>query len=284
MLKRVRSLAARVSAALEFIQRASIAQRREYYERLREIKRQRSTKILSGHGYKVYSQFDEDGIIQEIFRRVGTTSRMFVEFGVGDGLENNTLALLYGGWKGLWIEGSSAYCERIRERLAPAIDSAHLRLINAFVTPENIDSLIGSVIAEREIDLLSIDIDGNDAHVLSRITAVSPRVIVLEYNARFGPSISYCMSPDPEHMWRKTDRFGASLKYFEQLLRGQGYECVGCSLAGTNAFFVRKELLKDHFDGPYTAEHQFEPARYELLGLPSGHPAGSDTFRTRVAE
>ena len=57
-------------------------------------------------GFKVWSQNDEDGIIQEIFNRIDTKNKYFVEIGVGDGLENNTLFLLVKGWKGLWVEGS----------------------------------------------------------------------------------------------------------------------------------------------------------------------------------
>jgi len=43
-------------------------------------------KRLVRYGYKVYCQNDEDGIIAEIFRRIGTTSRTFVEFGVETGV------------------------------------------------------------------------------------------------------------------------------------------------------------------------------------------------------
>lgn len=284
MLSRIRSITARVSAVIDHLQRASIATCREYYERLREQRRAESPRILSGYGYKVFSQFDEDGILQEIFRRIGTTNRVFVEFGVGNGLENNTLALLFGEWSGVWLEGSAEYCARVRQALAPAIAAGRLRLVNAFVTPDNIDSLIGGELQEREIDLLSVDIDGNDAHVLSRITCIVPRVIVLEYNAKFGPSLSYCMGYEENYTWRKTDRFGASLKYFEVLLRLRGYACVGCNLAGTNAFFVRESLLGDRFEAPYTSERHFEPFRYEIIrGTPSGHPPSPDTFKTREA-
>lgn len=52
-------------------------------------------KSLERYGYKVYSQNDEDGIIQEIFRRIGTYDKRFVEFGVQDGLESNSHFLLY---------------------------------------------------------------------------------------------------------------------------------------------------------------------------------------------
>jgi len=61
---------------------------------------------LEPYGFKVYSQCDEDGIIQEIFNRIGLKSSRFIEFAVGNGLENNTLKLLLEGWSGLWIEGN----------------------------------------------------------------------------------------------------------------------------------------------------------------------------------
>ncbi len=59
-------------------------------------------KRLGGYGFSTYSQNDEDGILQEIFRRIGTTNRKFIEFGCGDGLENNTTYLLLSGWRGVW--------------------------------------------------------------------------------------------------------------------------------------------------------------------------------------
>src|SRR4051794_8329699 len=61
-------------------------------------------KRLEHFGYKVFSEGGEDGIIQEIFRRIGTTNKRFVEFGVSDGNQCNTHFLLYLGWSGLWIE------------------------------------------------------------------------------------------------------------------------------------------------------------------------------------
>src|SRR6476660_8214849 len=65
-----------------------------------------AAKSLVPFGHRVYSQIDEDGIIAEIFRRIGTGTRHFVEFGVENGMENNTTALLVQGWKGAWIEGN----------------------------------------------------------------------------------------------------------------------------------------------------------------------------------
>lgn len=278
MLDRIKNIIASLS---EVVIKASLTVRRSQYEELKKERLATSKKILSGHGYKVFSQSDEDGIINEIFRRIGVASKTFVEFGVGNGLENNTVALLYDGWSGLWIEGSSELCREIEAGFKTAIKSGQLNLRNSFVTPDNINKLISEEINFSEIDLLSVDIDGNDAHVFDRITCVSPRVIVFEYNAKFGPSLSYCMAYDSNYGWSKTDRFGASLKYLERLLSRNGYSCVGCNIVGTNAFFVRNDLLSHHFFAPYTSETHFEPARYELVGLPSGHPCSHDTFGTR---
>ncbi|MCS6951607.1 MAG: hypothetical protein RMK57_03650 [Bryobacterales bacterium] len=78
------------------------------YELARESPRFRDPQRLLGSGFKVFSMHDEDGIIEEIFRRIGETNRWFVEFGAGDGLENCTTYLLMKGWSGAWIEGSAA--------------------------------------------------------------------------------------------------------------------------------------------------------------------------------
>lgn len=279
MIKKTQNALARLIVGVET---QALVERRARYEDLRDRKKRDHPRAVSGFGYKVFSQSDEDGMIAEIFHRIGTTNRRFVEFGVGDGLENNTLALLYQGWSGLWIDGSDEFCKTIRTSYADAIAAGQLTLINSFITRDNIDGLIAGGIAPGEIDLLSVDIDGNDAHVYDAIKCISPRVIIFEYNAKFGPEIDYCMGYDANHMWRKSDRFGASLKHFETLLDGKGYRLVGCNLVGTNAFFVRDDLIGDKFEGPFTAAAQFEPARYELAGLPSGHPPIHKTFATRV--
>ncbi len=246
-------------------------------DRLKESKRYQDPKSLIPFGSKVYSQSDEDGIIREIFNRIGVTNKTFVEFGIGNGLENNTLALLFEDWQGLWIDASTRSVEKIRENFAQIIERGQLKIIESFITKENINELISSQIKEEEIDLLSVDIDGNDYHVINAITCTRPRVIVIEYNAKFTPPILYCMDYNATHFWEKDDCFGASLKFFEVNLEKKGYYLVGCNLSGANAFFVRKDLVSDQFLEPFTAENHYEPARYYLSGYFAGHPA---TYKT----
>jgi hypothetical protein len=235
-------------------------------DRLRQSERYHDPKHLIPFGDKVYSQSDEDGIIREIFNRIGTPTKIFVEFGIGNGLENNTLALLFEDWRGLWIDASSKSIQKIRQEFSSIIQTKQLQVVQSFITKENINTLISSHIQETEIDLLSVDIYGNDYHILESITCVSPRVIVVEYNAKFTPPILYCMAYNETHSWEKDDCFGVSLKFLEVHLGRKGYCLVGCNLSGANAFFVRNDLISDKFLAPFTAEHHYEPARYYLAG------------------
>jgi len=230
---------------------------------------------LERHGRKVWSQNDEDGILEEIFRRVGVAARTFVEFGVSDGRECNTLKLLVEGWRGLWIEASPQFCDRLRRVHAGPIAEGRLQLLETMVTAENIDALIaGARVASAELDLLSVDIDGNDYHVFNAIRCVRPRVLVIEYNAKFPPPMDLVMPYDPRHAWDGTDYAGASLQALTGLAARRGYRLVGTNITGSNAFYVRADLAADRFaEGDAAA--LYNPARYWITArYRAGHPPG----------
>lgn len=227
-------------------------------------------KRLASYGYRVYSQNEEDGILDEIFRRVGATTRTFVEFGVGDGLENNTLYRMLRGWRGAWIEADPKRAAQIGERFARFRRAGVLRCLNAFITAENIEKLFAELQIAEEFDLLSIDIDGNDYWVWQAIEHYLPRVVVIEYNAGFGPSAEWVLDYDPQHAWGGTRNVGASLKSLELLGAEKGYRLVGCNVKGINAFFVRQDLVGEKFLAPFTSETHYEPPRYHLW-FSTGH-------------
>lgn len=233
-------------------------------------------------GKKMYSQNDEDGIIIEIFNRIGSTNKIFVELGCGNGTENNTYALLFQNWKGLWIDGNKKKIKSIIKQLPKTLSLKQLIVKNAFITKDNIDNLISSEISEHEIDLLSIDLDGNDIHIFESIKCVKPRVVILEYNARFIPPVEYCIKYKKSFRWDWTDNGGASLKYLEIKCEEKGYKLVGCNIAGVNAFFVRSDLVKNKFESPFSAEKHYEPARPRIAGIKSGHPSTFETLENRI--
>lgn len=255
---------------------------RNEMEAMQRLPKYASPLSLVPHGLKIFSQNDEDGIIIEIFRRIGTTNKTFVEFGCGDGMENNSYALLFQDWNGLWIDGSPKNIRKIRTGLAQTISSGQLSVIESFITKDNINELISIHITDKEIDLLSVDIDGNDYFVWDAINCISPRVLIMEYNAKFAPPVRYCMDYDPTHMWDYTDHGGVSLKFIEEKAAEKGYVLVGCSLSGANAFFVRNDLLADKFEAPFTAEKHYEPARAHFAKIKPGHPSDFKTLERRL--
>ena len=232
-----------------------------------------SFKCLERYGYKCYSQNDEDGIIEEIFNRIGTTNKIFVEFGVENGLESNAHLLLFKGFSGLWIEGNKEFYNSLCSKFYPVIKNGQLQVINAFITRENINRLIEQSNICGEIDMLSIDLDGNDYYIWDAIEVIKPRLVIIEYNAKFPPSIEWVTAYDENHIWDGTDWYGASLKALENLGKKKGYQLVGTGINGVNAYFVKKELAGEKFILPASAETLYNPSRLGLKHI-AGHPSG----------
>jgi hypothetical protein len=249
--------------------------------------RHQQPKRLTRFGFKAYSQNDEDGIIQEIFNRIGVKHRSFIEFGCGHGLENNTTYLLLQGWSGLWMDGDKRNMQFVSEMFKPFLDKCLLRIKEVTVTLDNINGLLKDDVPEP--DLLSIDVDMNDYWIWSAIQSITPRVVVIEYNATIRPPASLVVPYDAERQWTGTNYFGASLNALEQLGYSKGYRLVACNLTGINAFFVREDLVGDVFFAPYTAETHYQPPEYNLFQNyvitqhnVGPHPPGANIYLQRM--
>jgi hypothetical protein len=120
-----------------------------------------------------------------------------------------------------------------------------------FVTLDNINELFISNRATGELDLFSLDIDGNDYWILERINVIKPRVVILEYNPSFGPERSISIPYDPEFYrmnYHKSGWYhGASLTALTKLMKNKGYMLVGCDSNGYNAFYIREDVAEGVF-------------------------------------
>jgi hypothetical protein len=228
-------------------------------------------KRLLRHGFQVCSQNREDGMIHEIFRRIGTQSRIFVEIGVGDGRECNTAFLLSQGWTGYWIDGNDRFLETLKDRAD--LGGGCIKHSVAHVSRENIAELLKELEVPNEIDLLSLDIDQNTYYIWDGLRQVRPRAVVDEYNAAIPPDVDWKVLYDPNRTWDGSQNFGASLLAFETLAAQLGYNLVGCDFTGINAFFVRSDLVADLFAVPVTSENHYEPPRYHFTIRRSHRPA-----------
>lgn len=235
-----------------------------HLESAKEIERLKKEAVnpLNRFEHKIYSQHGEDGIIREIFNRIGTTSKTFFEFGAGSGSENNTIVLLIDGWKGWWLDGGD-YVDVYKKLFAPSIEAGKLTVAQKFVTSKNINDIVKELDTPGEIDLMSIDIDGNDYYVWEALTATKPRVVVIEYNSAYPPGMHF-LQDESTASWNGSNFFGSSLHTQNELAKKKGYTLVCCDLIGANAFFVRSDLVGDKFKYAGEVEKIWQSPKYYL--------------------
>ncbi|MFL6088984.1 MAG: hypothetical protein ACJ71Z_02460 [Aeromicrobium sp.] len=202
---------------------------------------------------KIRSQNGEDGILLNVFSRIGATSRRFLEFGCSSGLECNSVNLALGfGWSGLMLDADPTAVRKAKiffqDHLGEHHDRVELRA--GYVTPENINDLIADAMAgPDDLDLLSIDVDSIDYWIWEAVDPkFRPRVVVCEYNAGFGPTRSLTVAPregfDPFTKHPSGFYHGASVAALHKLATARGYQLIGCDSAGVNTFFVRRDCAE----------------------------------------
>jgi len=200
---------------------------------------------LARYEYSWLSQNGEDGIIRYLFDEIGFESRWLVEFGFGAVQCNSLRLLIHEGFSGLLMDGSSENVDFFNHTAKKrGLDGA--RAVQAFITCDNLGGLITENGVPREIDLLSLDVDGNDYWFWQSLDCISPRLVCIEYNAGLGPDLSLTVPYDAEfeRYGKHPSGFfhGASLAALEKLGRQKGYYLIGCDSTGTNAFFLRDDM------------------------------------------
>jgi hypothetical protein len=195
-------------------------------------------------GFKVFSQWDEDGIVQFLISHIDIPNRTFVEFGVEDYEESNTRFLLINDhWQGLVLDASSDDIRFIQsDKIYWQFD---LQAKQTWITRENIDGLIAQAGFPRDVGLLSIDIDGNEYWIWEAVQSIQPRIVIVEYNALFGLeplSVPYKEDFSKLSAHHSGLYFGCSLGALEHLAKKKGYVLVGSNQWGHNAFFLRADV------------------------------------------
>jgi len=230
-----------------------------------QTKHLRATHInpLNRFGNKCFSQTDEDGITLEIVRRLGLSNGVYAEFGVGNGLENNTLILAACGWRGFWVGGEDLVFDYSK--------ATNFHNIQDWITIDNIldHAHAGmNALGACEIDVLSLDLDGNDIYFLEKLLTdrIRPKLFIVEYNGKFIPPAKFQIAYDPEHQWIGDDYFGAALMNMVEMFEKYGYRLVCCNAHnGANAFFVDREHDELFNDVPKSINDIYVAPRYHLF-------------------
>ena len=199
---------------------------------------------LSDFKRNVYSQWGEDGIIEQIFSVIGTSSKIAVEFGAADGFAFSNTANLWTSdrsWVAYLIESNSlAYNSLVNNVASYPCVPIHR---SVGISPTDcLEAILNEFGVDSTIDILSIDIDGNDYYIFENLAALRPRLVICEYN----PTI-------PAHLdlyATYNNYMGCSVAALQRVAKNKGYSLV--AITETNCFFVRDEEF------PLFAEYETE--------------------------
>jgi len=222
-----------------------------------------SSQNISESEFQAFSQWGEDGIIQNLINHIPIENKIFVEFGVENYTQSNTRFLIKNNnWSGLIIDGSAKNIEYIKRD--PIYWQYNLKAVQAFIDKDNINKLLISNGLKGDIGLLSIDIDGNDYWVWEAITAISPRIVICEYNSRFGSAHKLTVPYDKSFVRSRAHYsnlyYGASIAALVYLAHQKGYQLMGGNRAGNNLFFARNDVLGTLL--PQTIEQAYVKAQF----------------------
>ncbi len=215
--------------------------------------RKKKINSLKEIEFKIFSQWGEDGIIQYLINKLPIENKVFIEFGVSNYEEANTKFLLENdNWFGFVLDSSANNIYYIKN--SDFYWKYDLLARELFITKDNIDPVISEYINcsgfNKEIGLLSIDIDGNDYYIWKSIKSINPVIVICEYNWIFGNKLQLTVPYDDNFLRTKKHYsglyFGASIQALYSLAKSKGYEYIGCTEAGNDAFFVKKEYAEKY--------------------------------------
>jgi hypothetical protein len=221
--------------------------------------------------FKVYSQNGEDGLLLFLYSHIGIASKTYINLGCGGRSSNTANLSINFGWKGLDIDADEKTLLQSRKVLTDQnVPLCKLPIQRKnWVTKNNINQIINLHEMNEEIDLLSIDIDGNDYWIWKALEIVRPRIVLIEYNASFGPTRSITVPySDDFDRWKFHESgwyHGASLVALNKLANEKKYSLFCCDSNGINAFFIRDDLVKSFH--PLKPDHAY----YEHALRPGNH-------------
>jgi hypothetical protein len=201
-------------------------------------------------GFRVYSQFEEDGIILYVLSMIGFKTKRVVEMCCGSANECMATNLIINhGFDGYLFDGDKQNIYKANRFFRSKKDCLLYppMLTHGWITVENVNDLLVRSGCTGEVDLFSLDIDGNDYWIWNAIEAIKPRLLVLETSPWIpsDKSLTIEYRADFDSTWPKMgpeNRYrGASVLAMQRLCRRRGYRMIGAHRHGFNVFFLRED-------------------------------------------
>ena len=215
----------------------------------------KTIKSLDEISFKIFSQNNEDAILEYLILSLKLKNIKFIEIGTEDYSESNT-RFIYEKYNcdGLIIDNTKDLISKVSKQLH--VWKGNLAIEENFVNKENINLIIDKHFNNKNIDIFSLDIDGIDYWILKQLPDDISKVIVAEYNPYFGPELEITV-PYSENFNRTNYHssnlcWGMSLRALINLMNEKGFKFIGSNSLRNNAFFVKVNLVNilslDHVD------------------------------------
>ena len=215
---------------------------------------EKSYEDISQAGFRCYSQFEEDGIILYVLSMIGMETKKVVEICIGNGEEcMATNLVLNHGYQGFLFDGSENNVEHANRFFKSKKDCLTPPSVEAaWITKDNVNDLLRNIGAQGEVDLLSLDIDGNDYYIWEAINEINPRLCVFETHNIVPGDLSITIPYEENFNWKakegaERDFRSVSLLAMKKLSERKGYRLIGAHKHGFNVFFLRNDIAQDIF-------------------------------------
>jgi len=205
-----------------------------------------SNRIYNEYKKNIYSQNGEDGIVEELLKRLNIGSGWVCEFGAWNGIYlSNTFNLVKNkNFNAVFIEGDK---KKYNDLLKTVEKFPNIVPIEAYVdhndTSNSLDNLLKRTDIPNDFDILSIDIDSYDYQVWKSLKVYKPKIVIIEINSSVKVDNSV-------HIHTPSKYQGTGFKPTYDLGLEKGYKFI---LHTGNMFFIRTDLfdkLNITYDNP----------------------------------
>jgi len=190
----------------------------------------------------IHSQNGEDGIIEELLKRLEINTGWVCEFGAWDGIYlSNTFNLVQKQFNAVFIEGDK---DKYKDLLKTVETYPNIIPVNAFIEHNNTENSLDNILKQTNIpidfDILSIDIDSYDYQVWKSLEIYKPKIVIIEINSSIKVN-------NEVHIHTPDKYQGTGFKPTYNLGIEKGYTFI---LHTGNMFFIRNDLF-DKLDIKY---------------------------------
>ncbi len=234
----------------EIIYRSSEVAQRSLIASWRQLQAAGVILPLEQVGFSRFSEFEEDGYLLYLLTLAGSASRTVVEISSQDGRTcMATNLVVHHRWRGFLFDGDPVFVAEGRRFFAnhPATRASPPVMRSEWFTRDNVNRALASAGVPNEVDVLSLDIDGNDLHLWNAMN-MRPRILICEFNNAvpselaltipYQADFDYAALPPDQALFRS-----ASLAAYVAVSRRKGYRLVGINALGFNAIFLRDDVL-----------------------------------------